>query len=170
MDSGESSSSEEEAHRSEEEGVRYPPACTAPTVPDDYVPHFVNDERYLIDWSKGRCWTCARRGYLDHTCRDCGGLEKYTPYIGVCDNCFSLGSLASFCTGDYCDGHAPHSPWHAHVPEPWEQDPEEDTDADSGYTSFLRYLAWVNGTSEDSDDNSSLEEESDVGSDLEDQH
>ena len=161
------SSYEVEAHRSEEEGVRYPSGSTFWLPPDDYVPHYIKDERYLIDWSKGRCWTCARRGYLQDTCRNCRGEKKYTEYIGVCSHCLSLGSLESLCTGDYCEGYPGFTACYAPITDPTERDSEEDTDADSGYLGFLSYLELTEsmGDSEDYEEEFVMDQNNEDGSD-----
>jgi hypothetical protein len=95
--------------------------------------------RTLIDWSRGRCFHCARRGQLGRVCRRCGPPERCSEFTGVCPECKTLGLVFLQCTNceDSCLPHLAHLPQSPLDPD----EPEEATDCDSEFSTFKEALA-----------------------------
>jgi hypothetical protein len=90
------------------------------------------EDRHQIDWSRGRCDKCARRGQVGRVCRNCGHPATYNPFLGVCDECKRVGHI--FLTPEECpvceDMHSPVLPLRPQLPlDPLEA--EELTEDDS---------------------------------------
>jgi hypothetical protein len=94
--------------------------------------------RTLIDWSRGRCFHCARRGQLGRDCRHCGAPEYYRSFQGVCPECDTLGLVFEECTNceDRCLPHLAFPPLLPLDPD----EPEEATDSDSEFSTFKEVL------------------------------
>jgi hypothetical protein len=115
----EESSAEEESEEEEEEEE---------VVETDSTDH--------IDWTRGRCFNCGRRGQLNRPCRRCGVDNTYDQWEGYCNECSTVGLLSQLCSQPSCeDQNSPHIPGYAQrLPDPEEQ--EEITDDDSAFSYY----------------------------------
>ena len=96
----------------------------------------VSDARFEIDWSRGKCYRCHRTGQRNRVCRNCGGDERYVPWLGECPQCHSIGDPALRCTN--CED---ASLLHAVQDAPTDIDPNEpelDTDADEDEDDIIK--------------------------------
>ena len=91
-----------------------------------------------IDWSKGRCLKCGRRGQLDFQCRGCKKDHTYEYYIGECTSCKKLGDFEIPCTCDnesYCE-----VPYEVPPLDPCEPETVEKSDDDHDLDYFQEFL------------------------------
>lgn len=115
------------------------------------------EEAMGIDWSKGRCRNCARRGTRGYDCRKCGPPRKYEPFIGECEHCGESGSLISAC--DNCeDMCSPHLPGY-HKIDTAREESVEDTDEDSEYNQYREEFLVSDNAKESGDEDEESEEE-----------
>ena len=130
---------------------------------DDEMEDDEMEDQAPVDWSRGRCMDCARRGQLGRTCRNCpipicGKPYKYQAWLGECANCKLIGLEGLYCLGPYCEDAC--SMLQPRPPSTLDPDESEEDTSDDDWTEEERRLF---GLRDESDEE--IDEDDDIGDD-----